>query len=343
MKHHRQLTYEDRIKIEALFRAGHTKREIAQQLGVHVSTVYREIKRGLYRRLDGPTWIYYDEYSADIAERDRAYKATAKGQPLKIGKDHNLVTYIETMIIEHKQSPDAVIGRIRSQGLYFDTTICTRTLYRYIDDGLFLNLTNKHLPMRGERKRNYKRVRIRQRKVMCRSIEERPHAAHEREFGHWEMDTVVSGQGGKAALLVLTERRTRYELILKLQEKTQLEVKRQLDRLERKHGRKFREIFKTITCDNGTEFLNTGYIENSILQNSKRTAVYYCHPYSAFERGSNENQNKMIRRFIPKGTNIAAYTDKHISEMQAFINKYPRRILGYMTSLEQYNKCISCT
>lgn len=339
-KHHRQLKQADRIQIEALYKAKHSNKEIAEQLCVHVSTIYREIKRGEYKRLNGKTWLYCTGYSAEIAEKDYQYKQTSKGAPLKIANDHNLASYIETMIIEHKHSPDAVIGRIKAQGLTFDTSICTRTLYRYIDQGLFLHLTNKHLLMRGERKRSYAKVKpIRKKMHKCRSIEQRPEI--ERDFGHWEMDTVIGKKAEKPCLLVLTERHTRNEIIVKLKTKTQLEVKKAVDRIERYYGKLFPQVFKTITCDNGSEFLDALLLEQSCLRKGMRTTVYYCHPYSAYERGSNENQNRFIRRFIPKYKDISKYTDKQIAEIQAYINNYPRKILGYKTSSEVYQTCLN--
>lgn len=338
-KHHRQLKHKDRIKIEALYKANISKKAIAVQLGVHVSTVYRELKRGEYKRLHGKTWLYYTTYSADIAEKDYKYKQTSKGAPLKIANDHNLAKYIETMIVEHKQSPDAVLGRIRAQGLTFDTSICTRTLYRYINMGLFMRLTNRHLLMRGERKRAYAKVRpIRCKNAGCRSIEDRPKIG--REYGHWEMDTVLGKRAEKSCLLVLTERHTRYEIICKLKAKTQYEVKEAVDRLERYYGKRFPQVFKTITCDNGVEFLNASLLEQSCLHKGMRTIMYYCHPYSAYERGSNENQNKFIRRFIPKGKDISKYSTKQILEIQTFINNYPRKILGYKSSSELFQSCL---
>ncbi len=340
MKNHRQLDYNDRIKIEALYSAKHTPKEIAKQMEVHISTIYRELKRGEYQRLDGRTWIYYTTYSAEVAQKDHDYKQSSKGAPLKIGNDHNLAAYIETMIIEHKQSPDAVIGRIRCKGITFDTSICTRTLYNYIDKGLFLHLTNKHLPMRGQRKRNYKKVRpVRSKLPLCMSIEKRPEDANERQFGHWEMDTVIGKAAAKPCLLVLTERNTRHELIIKLKSKSQLEVQKALNRIERIYGKNFPQVFKTITCDNGSEFINPKAIEQSSKRKGKkRTTVYYCHPYSSYERGSNENANSIIRRFIPKGIDISKYNDKQIMVIQSWMNNYPRRILGYNTSAELFNE-----
>ena len=149
------------------------------------------------------------------------------------------------------------------------------------------------------------------------------------------MDLVVGS--GKACLLVLTERASRKELIFKIPDKRQQSVEEALDKLERKHRSKFKERFKSITMDNGSEFLNTERLEGScIYEGEKRTICYYAHSYSAWERGSNENANKLIRRFIPKGTDIGKFTASDIRRIEQWINNYPRRIFEYRTANEIY-------
>ncbi|MCI9510525.1 MAG: IS30 family transposase [Angelakisella sp.] len=166
------------------------------------------------------------------------------------------------------------------------------------------------------------------------SIEERPKEVKIREtFGHWEMDTVIGkAKGGGPVLLVLTERLTRKEIIRKIGSKTTAEVARALNRLERDMGARFKRIFQTITIDNGSEFMDTAGMEKSCCTKGTRTKVYYCHPYSSWERGSNENANGIIRRFIPKGTPIEEYSEKDIARVEQWINNYPRKILGYSTA-----------
>ena len=149
----------------------------------------------------------------------------------------------------------------------------------------------------------------------------------------------MGGKGsGSACLLTLTERKSRREIIRKLPDKTQDSVIRELDVLERQLGRKgFSQMFKTITADNGSEFLNSRLMERSCLSRRKqRTQVFYAHPYSAYERGTNENINRMIRRFIPKGTDISRYTKREIKRIEQWLNTYPRKILDYMTPQEAY-------
>ena len=329
----RHLGYADRIKIEALQKTGTCVKEIAAYIGCSVSTVYRELKRGSYKRLTSE-WETVSAYSADIAQRDYDYRATAKGAQLKVGDDHAFAAYIEQKIISERYSPAAVLGEIRARGLAFQTTVCVKTLYNYIDRRVFLRLSNEHLPRRKDSKRSYCKVHVRTKKPLCEGIEARPADIQRRiEIGHWEMDTVIGKAKGKGqALLVLTERSTRQEIIMKLRHKTTAEVVHALNRLERRYGRRFPLLFKSITVDNGAEFMDCTGMEKSYRTKAQRTKIYYCHPYSAWERGSNENANAMIRRFIPKGTPIEDYSEQDIQRIQDWMNRYPRKILDYKCS-----------
>ncbi len=144
----------------------------------------------------------------------------------------------------------------------------------------------------------------------------------------------------KNVLLVLTERKTRDEIIFKLPDHTDEAVVAALDRLERRYGADmFRQIFKTITVDNGSEFADVNGLERSILEEGeKRTHLYYCHPYSSWERGTNEVTNKMVRRKVPKGTNFDDKTDEEIEQIESWINGYPRRIHGYRSAGELFTE-----
>ena len=106
---------------------------------------------------------------------------------------------------------------------------------------------------------------------------------------------------------------------------------------ERKCGeRLFRDVFKTITVDNGVEFSDAEGLEKSRRNKKKRTKVYYCHPYSSCERGSNENANRLIRRHIPKGVNFDKKSKTEIKEIETWINNYPRKIFEYDTAENQF-------
>ena len=328
----KHLTIRERYKIEVLLKEKMSPFDIAKRLERHVRTIEREIKRGTVRLLNSDL-SYREEYCADAAQRIYDENSKNKGPGLKIGKDHKLAKHIEKKIIKHKYSPDAVIGEIKVKGLKFETSICTKTLYNYIDQGVFANITNKDLPVKKNGKKgNYRKVKIAHKNLKGTSIEERPAKVEKREeYGHWEMDCVVGKRGdGKATLLVLSERKRREQIIYKMPDQTQESVIRILDILERKHGKHFKEKFKTITVDNGSEFLNFKDMERSIKKPGKqRTKIYYAHPYSSWERGTNENSNKLIRRFIPKGTDIGKISKRKIKYIEKWMNNYPRRILGY--------------
>ena len=344
-----QLAERDRFKIEVLYAQGLTTKQIGESLSPKRDrrTIEREIAKGitLQRNSDLTEKMVY---LADAAQRVTNERARNKGRGLKIGHDHKLAKYLEQKIGYDGWSPDAVIGSIKektanltqeqlvNEGLDFKVTLCTKTVYNMIDRGDFLNLTNENLPVKKHgKKRNYNKVRkIALNNTKGRSIEERPESVNARqEQGHWEMDCVSGKTGSSAALLVMTERASRKELIFKLSAKTQSNVISVINALEMQYQNNFANTFKSFTMDNGGEFLDMQAIEQSCINsNSKRTTCYYAHPFSAYERGSNENANKLIRRFIPKGSDISKYTDEDIKRIENWMNNYPRRILGYKTA-----------
>ena len=331
----KHLNERERYKIEILLKEKMKPRDIAKRLGRTTRTIERERKRGTIILLNSDL-TYREEYCADVAQRDYLDLSKNKGPSLKIGKDHELAKHIEKKIVEDKYSPDAVIGEIRQKKKKFDTIICTKTLYNYIDQGVFANITNKNLPVKKNRKKGeYNKVRISHNNLKGTSIEERPEYIETRkEYGHWEMDCVVGKRKGSGnALLVLTERKYREQIIIKMSNQKQTSVIKALDKLEKQYKKRFKEKFKTITVDNGVEFLDYKSMERSIKNiDEERTKIYYCHPYSSWERGSNENANRLIRRFIPKGADIERFTNKMIKFIEDWINNYPRRIFDYKSS-----------
>lgn len=334
----KHLTERERYKIEGFLKDKKKAWQIAELLGKSERTIQREIKRGTVILVDTEL-REYKTYCADTAQRKYLENAANKGRNYKIGNDHELVWYIEKMIIEEKFSPDAVIGRIKLEGNRFKSSFCTKTLYNYIDSGLFLRLTNKDLPVKKDgKKRTYRKTKVALKNLKGTSIEERPEGIESREeYGHWEMDCVVGGQNkGKAVLLVLSERKSREEIIFKMTGKTQDCVKKAIDSLEKRYGYdQFTNTFKTITVDNGSEFLDYKGIETSVKRKGRlRTKVFYAHPFSSWERGTNENTNKLIRRFIPKGSSIDEISKSMIKYIENWLNNYPRRKLGYRTPNE---------
>lgn len=339
-RHFKQLNFTARLRIEMRINAGVKPKEIAEELGVHVSTIYREIKRGRYEHLN-TDYTTEERYSPEKAEARYQMSLAAKGAPLKIGKNHEVAEFIEDMIINENYSPAAVCALLKKpEGEKYNITFCRATLYSYIDKGVFLNLTNRDLPEKGERKREYKKVKqTAARAPAGTSIEKRPEYVNERqEPGHWEMDTVVGKKKTRARLLVLSERVTRREIIIRIKDGKAETVVKALDRLERIYGAAFSQIFKTITVDNGSEFADFGGLErSSYKRKEKRTTVYYCHPYTSCERGTNENINRMIRRRFPKGTDFDKVTAAQVKRVEDWINSYPREILGFATSAELFS------
>ena len=335
------ITERQRYEIEAYLKAGLKPEEIAKLIGKCVGTIYNEIKRGKCKQLTSGL-EEVEIYLADVAQRKYDENKLNKGASLKIGNDIKLCRFIEQKVKHEKYSPYAALQYIKNHQMEFKTDICTKTLYNYIDKGIILNVSNEDLPMKPKRKKRNDKRTVSLNNTKGTSIEERPEEIKERnEYGHWEMDTVVGGhkKHGKECLLVLSERMTREEIIRKIPNKKAESVINALNSLERTYGSKqFRETFKTITCDNGTEFLDYKNAEKSVLTKKPRTKVYYCHPYSSWERGTNENINKMIRRFIPKGAIMEDYSKEDIQKIQEWINSYPRKLLDGLSSSEYKKK-----
>jgi IS30 family transposase len=328
----------ERYKIEVLAAEKKQPDEIAIILNRCRSTIYREIKRGTIVRL------HYDlthkkQYRADVAQKNYRHNSKRKQRGLKIGKDYRLEAHIREKLLKDRYSPDAIIGDIKLKGLDFKGMICTKTLYNYIDAGIFTGISNESLwQKRKRRKHPYRSIRrISLSNRSGKSIELRPKEVNNRlEYGHWEGDCVKGPrQGRTTSLFTLTERMSLEQIIIKIERGSQEEIKNALDDLESKYGTQFKCKFKSITFDNGVEFLDWRSLElSSLLPKSKRTTLYFAHAYSAWERGSNENQNRMIRRFIPKGTDIHQISDKEIVAIESWMNNYPRKRLGYRTANE---------
>lgn len=332
------LTWTQRLQLESLLKSKTAVKEICKILDVSNSTIYREIKRGAYERLNGATLEHYTAYSPDIAHEKYLANLSGKGASLKIGKDFAFADYIERRIRQDKMSPCAVLGEIKHKNIKFETSICPSTLYNYIANGVFLSLSLEDLPYKPTRKRRKRKV-VASRPPRGRSIEKRPKEIADRNtFGHWEMDCVCGST--KTTLLVLSERLTRKEIIFPMKNQKAESVIQCLNVLERRFGKLFTKVFKTITVDNGSEFANFSGMEKSSYGKGKRkrVSIYYCHPYSSYERGTNERINREIRRKLPKGTNFSKLSAKEIQAVEDWLNNYPRGVLGYATSQELFDK-----
>ncbi|NKB23581.1 MAG: IS30 family transposase [Kiritimatiellae bacterium] len=215
---------------------------------------------------------------------------------------------------------------------------CTLTLTKVSSPGV----SNESLWEKRKRKRPKKDPvrRVKKQHARRTSIEKRPKPVENREeFGHWELDLIVGEKRTtKPVLMTLVERKTRMLRVRKLPDKTQASVFQALKAMERSMGVcPFRSMFKSITADNGSEFLDVEQMERSGFSKKRRVKLYYAHPYSSWERGSSENGNRIIRRFITKGHDIGKWTLKRIGEIEKWINNYPRKILAYKTAQEFFD------
>lgn len=215
---------------------------------------------------------------------------------MKLAEASEFIAFAEEKILKEKLSPDAVCGRVSHlPDWQHKVKACTRTLYHYIDLGI-LKVRNTDLPkkLRYNTKKSEHRVNI---KHLGESIDNRPESIQKRrQFGHWKIDTIVGKKSREDdALLILVERKTRFTLSMKIDGEDPDSVSYALKQLKQTYGCAFKSVFKTITADNGSEF--SGLME---ALKDRKTKVYYTHPYSSWERVTNERHNGMIRRFIQK-------------------------------------------
>ena len=305
---YKHFSYAERTMIETWYnKDGKAKKEIANLLHKSERTIRREINRGLVIVKDY-LWCDKEEYSARVSQDKYDYNKTGKGPQMKLDCDQKLIDHIEKEILENKKTPEVIAFELNKNG--FSISVSGKTIRNTIKkDGIFENINSE------------------------KSIENRPKEANERSvYGHWEGDLVVGKKGTKAVLFTLTERMTREEIIVKLENKKTETIAKALDKIERKYRNKFYSKFKTITFDNGVEFLGYKGLEKSCIRNTKRTAIYYAHPYCSGERGSNENNNRMIRRWIPKGTDITNIKKSFIKDVEDWLNNYPRKMFDYKSS-----------
>lgn len=334
----RHLSRDERMKIEAWYNINMPVKEIAAKLGRSKNTIYLELRRGKTTQRDH----HYKEriiYSCDKGQYDYDKKQANKGMDSKLALRYDFIDAVEDLIIKKKMSPAAARAVVLKREEFQDFSICLTTIYNWIKKGIFPNVTYKHLPVRRKQKKG-KVCKKKEGKRLPRgeSIENRDPVVDKREeFGHWEMDTVYGST--THTLLVLTERKTRAEVIYKMPNRKAESVRKAIDDLERKYEDRFAKVFKSITVDNGSEFKHWNELEKSVIdKENRRTKIYYCHSYCSSERGSNEVQNKLVRRHYPKGSSFATMKGKDVIWLEEWINHYPRRMFGYRTSAELFQE-----
>lgn len=331
----KHLEYSERQSIERWWnRDKRTKVEIAELLDRTEKTIRNEIKRGLVKNLTTELieiWVY----SADVAQKKYEYYLKAKGPKLKIDNDYELKEYVEKAIKEDRKSPEVIATEIKTMN--FKTKMCARTIRNNIYAGDIYDIKSSDMIYNKEYKEKNKDKTICEKVPSEKSIDYRPEEANSREiYGHWEGDLVIGTKKGGSVLFTLTERKTREEIIVKIPGKKAEYVAKALDKIERKYKNIFYNKFKSITFDNGGEFRNWKALEKSYDNRRKktRTRIYYAHPYRSGERGSNENANRLIRRFIPKGIDITPISEEFIQKIEDWINNYPRAMFNYKSTNE---------
>lgn len=314
----RHLNQRGRERIDILIREGYTHKEIAEKIGCNPSTISREIERNISKDCK--------KYVASIAQDKTLNRKTYCVKKLKFDNPA-LVSYVESKLKE-PWSPEQISGRLKKD--HPDISVSYETIYRYlysINDAKHKELISLLPRSHKKRKRKYANKTGRKTKILNRiGIEERSPIVNERkEPGHWETDTMVC-KSNIPAINTTVERVTRLVIISKLNKKNAYNKACSLiDRLSKINS----SLRHSITYDNGTE--NAGHVK---VNNSLGTKSYFTHPYHSWERGSNENINGLIRRFIPKKTDLYSVTEKQLSEIEYKLNNRPRKCLNYNTPFE---------
>jgi IS30 family transposase len=323
----KHLSFKERVKIELLADEGKTAYAIAKLLNRPINTITNELRRGTVDQIKQGKLVKI--YYADAGQAKYEANRRNTGRRYELLQCSEFVSHVEKMMIEEGWSVDAAVGRATATGK-FDKMLCTKTIYNYIDLGL-MKVKNTDLPLKLKRHTKGIRVRTNERKLGD-SIENRPsHVESREEFGHWEIDTVIGSKSKEdESLLTMVERKTRNALIRKIPSKTAEAVRKEFDQIKDEFGSRFQQVFRSLTADNGSEFVALSALKE------ENVGVYFTHPYSAFERGTNENHNGLIRRFIPKGKKISDCSQEAIARVEEWMNGLPRKILGYKTPEELF-------
>lgn len=311
---YKQLTMAQRYQIEALKKEGLSQRAIAINIGVHYSTVSRELGRNSID--DGE----YFALSASVSARLR-YQYKSKNR--KLGKEH--ISYIRKHIQEG-WSPEQISGRMEIEGL---NSISHETIYQYVyqeqakGGKLYLHLRHKHKKYTKRTASHRNRGQIKNRV----SIDERPLIVEEKSrVGDWEVDTII-GKHHHQGIVTIVERCSKFTLMKKVPSKHAEPVKQAiLDLLK-----PIKDYALTITSDNGKEFAYHQEISRVL-----KTDFYFAHPYQSWQRGLNEHTNGLIREYFPKEKEFQEITDKQIVDVQNKLNNRPRKVLGYKTPAEVF-------
>jgi IS30 family transposase len=316
------LTIEERTSIAHLHKQGVSLRQIAITIGRNVSTIKRELDRNYTPNKKGDNDYY--PYSSQKRYEERKSEA------------HNIIQFPLEVIqiieqrIKETWSPEQIAAYYKNNGFP-----CYKTIYKWINEGIIIN-GNKSL-LRRKGKCGWYETRGKQNRG--KSIRKRDKRIYKRaDYGHWELDTVVSGLGkSKSCFITLVERKSRFYKAIKSPNRHADVVARLIiDYLKQYPS----ELVKTITTDNGKEFAEWEQIEKEL-----NCEVYFCDTFCAWQKGSNENSNGLLREFFPKGYNLNRYTQVYIDKKVNLINNRPRKCNNWISPSKLMSEAISecCT
>jgi len=317
-----RLTLKERIQIETLLEENKSKSYIAKTLKRARSTITREVNK----------WVQTDKdkYSAELAYWCAKDDYLNKRNTDKISIHKKLRLYVYKGLLS-QWTPEQIAGKLKLE--YPNDPIMSishESIYRYIYTQPQARLNKKLINLlvrKKTRRRPPKKRRGTGSKIINQiSIDSRPKHIHLREeVGHWEGDLVI-GKNHKSAIGTIVERKTRFTLIIQLKSKKAMEVANEFSKILNKLNPIYK---KTMTYDNGIEMARHEKI-------TKKTGmkIYFAHPYSSWERGTNENTNGLIRRHLPKGTDFNQISRKQLLNIQEKLNNRPRKIIGYKTPKE---------
>ena len=311
MKHYSQLTLEQRYIIYSMLKIGLTQLKISEEIGVHKSTIGRELKRNLGGR------GYRPKQANTFAE----YRRQAKVRP-RI--DGSTWAYVEQLICK-EWSPEQISGWMKKN---MEIAVSHEWIYQYVlKDKLDGGSLYLHLRCKQKRKKRYGSYDRRGTLKNRVSIDERPDMVEERNrIGDWEADTII-GKAHKQAIVSLTERKSGLALIYKVDRRTKGNTEGAVRRLLRSIS----DQVHTITSDNGKEFARHEQIAKRL-----KCDFYFAHPYSSWERGTNENTNGLIRQYFPKNRDFRTITHSEIIHAMKRLNNRPRKRLGFKTPNEVF-------
>ncbi len=310
MRPYHQLTQEQRYQIYALQKTKQSQSEIAAVIGVNKSSVSRELKRNRGGR-------GYRPQQAQEKTVQRRAKAVAR------------ITAADWLTVERllKQewSPEQISGRLKKeQGLQ----ISHEWIYQHIlEDKRGGGDLYQHLRCQKQRRKRYGSYDRRGKLPNCHSIEERPAVVQARKrLGDWEVDTLL-GKQQKHAMLTLTERKSRFTLLGKVSRRTASAVRQRLCQLLLP----IQDKVLTLTSDHGKEFA-----EHELIAQTLQLKFYFAHPYAAWERGTNENTNGLLRQYFPKKSDFQNLSNKKIKHAMSRLNFRPRKSLRFKTPFEVF-------